>query len=73
MIQKFNSTEKEEPEQMTSEDFPASFSQFKEGSKKINESKAPKCMDKKIKMKEVDISNDDRPKLEKIVEYWNEE
>ena len=30
-------------------------------------------MDTKIKTKEVDISNDDRAKLAKIGDYWNEE
>ena len=46
---------------MRAEDFPASCSHFKEGSQQINESKAPKWMDTKVKTKEVDISNDDRP------------
>ena len=36
------------------EDFLASFSQFKEGSRQINESKAPEWMDTKVKTKEVD-------------------
>ena len=43
---------------MTTVDFPATFSQFKEGSRKINEAKAPKWLDAKVKTKEVDISND---------------
>ena len=30
-------------------------------------------MDEKFKTKEIDISNDDRPKMEKIGDYWNEE
>ena len=30
-------------------------------------------MDAKIKTKEVDISNDDRPKIAKIGDYWNKE
>ena len=30
-------------------------------------------MDTKIKTKEVDISNDDRPKMARIGDYWNEE
>ena len=54
-------------------DFPATFSQFKEGSRPINEAKAPEWLDNKIKTKEFDISNDDRPKMEKIGDYWSEE
>ena len=30
-------------------------------------------MDAKIKTKEFDISNDDRPKMAKIGNYWSEE
>ena len=50
---------------MTAADFPATFSQFKEGSRPINEAKAPEWLDAKVKTKEFDISNDDRPKMEK--------
>ena len=56
---------------MTIEEFPPAFSQFKEGSQQINESKAPEWMDVKVKLKEADISNDDRPKIAKIGDYWN--
>ena len=58
---------------MTAADFPATFSQFQEGSRPINEAKAPEWLDAKVKTKEVDISNDDRPKLAKIGDYWNEQ
>ena len=58
---------------MTATEFPATFSQFKEGSLSINESKALEWLDAKFKTKESDISNDDRPKMEKIGDYWNEE
>ena len=51
---------------MTVVDFPTTFSQFKEGSQLINEAKAPKWLDAKVKTKEFDISNDDRPKMAKI-------
>ena len=44
---------------MTAADFPATFSQFKEGSRPINETKAPEWLDAKVKTKEFDISNDD--------------
>ena len=43
---------------MTTEEFPAIFSHFKEGSRQINESKALEWMDGKVKTKEIDISND---------------
>ena len=58
---------------MTAADFPATFSQFKEGIRSINEAKAPEWLDAKVKTKEVNISNDDRPKLAKIGDYWNEQ
>ena len=37
-----------------------------EGSRPINETKAPEWLDAKVKTKEVDISTDDRPKILKI-------
>ena len=58
---------------MTVADFHATFSQFKEGSQLINESKAPEWFDAKVKIKEFDISNDERPKMAKIGDYWSEE
>ena len=58
---------------MTAADFLATFSQFKEGSRPINETKAPEWLDAKVKTKEVDISTDDRSKIEKIEDYWSEE
>ena len=58
---------------MTAADFPAAFSQFKEGSRPINEAKAPEWLDAKVKTKEFDISNNDRPKMEKISDYWSKE
>ena len=57
---------------MTSADFLASFSQFKECSPHINESKAPEWMDAKFKTKEIDIYNDNRPKKARIGNYWSE-
>ena len=44
---------------MTAADFPSTFSQFKEGSRPINESKAPEWLDAKVKTKEFDILSDD--------------
>ena len=58
---------------MTAADFLASFSHFKEGSQQINESKVPEWIDTKVKTKEVDISNDNRPKMAQIGNYWNDE
>ena len=58
---------------MTAAEFPATFSQFKEGSQPINEAKAPEWLDAKVKTKEFDISNDDRPKMAKIGDYWSKE
>ena len=40
---------------------------------RINEAKAPEWLDAKFKTKEFDISNDDRPKMAKIGDYWREE
>ena len=71
-ILKVKTTDKQDTDKMTAADFPATFSQFKEGSCPINETKAPEWIDAKVKTKEVDISNDDRPKLAKNGDYWNE-
>ena len=51
---------------MTTVDFPATFSKFKEGIRLINEAKALEWFDAKVKTKEFDISNDDWPKMAKI-------
>ena len=72
-IFKVESTNIEDTNRMTAVDFSASFPYFKEGSRQINENKAPKWMDAKVKTKEVDISNDDRPKMTRIGDYWNNE
>ena len=53
---------------MTVADFPTTFSQFKEGSWLINEAKALEWLDAKVKTKEFDISNDERPKMAKFGE-----
>ena len=57
---------------MIAADLSATFSQFKEGSRPINESKALEWLDGKVKNREFDISNDDRPKIEKNGDYWSE-
>ena len=72
-ILKVETTDKPDLDRMTAVDFPATFSQFKEGIQPINEAKAPEWLDAKVKTKEVDISNDDWPKIAKIGDYWNEQ
>ena len=54
---------------MNAAKFPTTFSQFKEGTRPTNESKAPEWLDAKVKTKENDISNDDQPKMETIGYY----
>ena len=61
-ILKVETIDKPDLDRMTVADFPATFSQFTEGSRPINEAKAPEWLDAKVKTKEVDISNDNRPK-----------
>ena len=58
-IVKVETTDKQDTNRMTAADFPATFSQFKEGSRPINEAKAPEWLDAKVKTKEFNISNDD--------------
>ena len=48
---KVKTTDKEDIDRMTAADFPATFSQFKEGSQPINEAKAPEWLDAKVKTK----------------------
>ena len=63
----------EDTDRITAADFTATFSQFKEGSRPINEAKAPEWLDAKVKTKEFDISKDDRLKMAKNGDYWSEE
>ena len=72
-ILKVETTDKQDIDRMTAADFPATFSQFKEGSQPINEARALELLDVKVKTKEFNISNDDRPKMAKIGDYWSEE
>ena len=53
-------------------DFPSQYTKVKEGERKINEKEYLKRMGDEIETKEVDISIDDHPKLEKIGDYWLE-
>ena len=55
-VLKVETIDKEDNDRMTATDFPATFSQFKEGSQPINETKALEWLDAKIKTKEVNIS-----------------
>ena len=68
-VLKVETTDKQDTDRMSAADFPATFSQFKEGIRPINEVEAPEWLDAKVKTREVDISNDDRPKLAKIGDY----
>ena len=54
-VLKVEIVDKEDIDRMTTSDFPTTFSQFKEGSRLINEKKSPKWLDAKVKIKEVDI------------------
>ena len=58
-VLKIETTDKEDTDRMTAVDFLATFSQFKEGSRPINETQALEWLDAKLKTKEVNISNDD--------------
>ena len=58
-IPKVETTDKHDTDIMTAADFLATFSQFKEGSRPINEEKALEWIDAKVKTREIDISNDD--------------
>ena len=51
-VLKVETTNKEDIDRITAADFPATFSQFKEGSRPINEAKAPEWLDAKVKTKE---------------------
>ena len=72
IVLKVETTDKEDTDWITAADFPTTFSQFKEGSRPINEAKALEWLEAKIKTREVDISNDDRPKIAKNGDYWYE-
>ena len=58
---------------MTVADFLATFSQFKEGIRQINESKEPTWMDAKVKTIKINISNHNRTKMARIGDYWSKE
>ena len=58
---------------MTAAYFLATFSEFKEGIQQINEINMPEWMDAKFKTIEINISNDNKTKMEKIGDYWSEE
>ena len=72
-VLKVETTDKHDTDRMTAADFPATFSQFKEASRPINEAKTFEWLDAKVKIREFDISNDDQPKMAKIGDYWSDE
>lgn len=51
------------------EDFPKSFTELKEGERYLEEKSPPEWLDVEIKYKEVNILNDDRPKIAQIGDY----
>ena len=59
-----------EPEEGTHDnDFPKSFTEFKEGERHLEAKPPPEWLDAEIKYREVDISTDGRPKIAKIGNY----
>ena len=50
-ILKIATTDKQDTDRMTTTDFPATFSQFKEGRRPINEAKAPEWLEAKVTTK----------------------
>ena len=65
--------EKNPNPEIMEEDFPIAFTKIKEGEQKLEETQPPDWMNAEIKTREVEISNDDRPKIAKIRDYWSEE
>ena len=51
-----------EEEKLGEQDFSPHYLEIKEGKRDINESKAPKWMDAKIKIKDINITNEGQPK-----------
>ena len=49
-VLKVETNDKQDTVRMTAADFPTTFSQFKEGSRPINEAKAPEWLDAKVKI-----------------------
>ena len=68
-IEKKSEQDNTEEENLGEQDFPPHYSEIKEGKRDINESKAPPWMDAKIKIKEVNISNEGQPKIARIGDY----
>ena len=58
-----------EEEKQGEKDSPPHYSEIKEGKRDIDESQAPKCMDAKIKIKEINIATEGQPKMARIGEY----
>ena len=65
-ILKANKDPEEEP---PVDDFPKSFTEFKEGERPLDAKPPPEWLDAEIKYREVDISTDGRPKIAKIGDY----
>ena len=66
-VLKVGTTDKDDTDRMTAVDFPATFLQFKEGIRPINEAKAPEWLDAKVKNREFDISMMTDQKWQRLV------
>ena len=61
-----------EEEKPGEQGFPPQYNEIKEGERDLNETKAPKWMDAKIKIKEINIAQEGAPKMARIGDYWYE-
>ena len=62
-----------EEEKPGEQDFPPQYSEIKVGKRDLDETKAPKWMDAKIKIKEINIAKEGDPKMARIGDYWSEQ
>jgi hypothetical protein len=60
----------EQKEDHEQPDFPKIFTKIEERECHLDKAKPPEWMDAEIKIKEFDISNDDRSKMVQIGDYW---
>jgi hypothetical protein len=51
---------------------PKKFTKIEEGERHLDKAKPPEWMDAEIRMKEFNISNDDRPKMVRVGDYWSD-
>lgn len=72
-IKKKPEKDKLEEEERGEKEYPPHYWETKEGEMHINESKAPKWMDVKIKIKEFNTAIEGWPKMARIGDYWSEQ